>query len=73
MEFGGQEKGVLVALYDITDIRKLEKIRQEFLANASHELKTPLFAIQGYIEALQEGDITDAELSRQFLDKAYNL
>lgn len=55
---------------EIDQLREQEKFRREFLSNISHELKTPLFAIQGYIEALQEGDITDAELSRQFLDKA---
>lgn len=55
---------------EIDQLREQEKFRRDFLSNISHELKTPLFAIQGYIEALQEGDITDAELSRQFLDKA---
>ncbi len=55
---------------EIDQLKEQEKFRREFLSNISHELKTPLFAIQGYIEALQEGDITDAELSRQFLDKA---
>ncbi|MFA6944305.1 MAG: ATP-binding protein [Pedobacter sp.] len=55
---------------EIDRLKDQEKFRREFLSNISHELKTPLFAIQGYIEALQEGDIDDPELSRQFLDKA---
>lgn len=57
---------------EIDQLKKQEKFRREFLTNISHELKTPLFAIQGYIEALQEGDINDPELSKQFLDKASN-
>jgi two-component system phosphate regulon sensor histidine kinase PhoR len=55
---------------EIDQLKEQEKFRREFLSNISHELKTPLFAIQGYIEALQEEDIDDPELSRQFLDKA---
>ena len=55
---------------EIDRLKEQEKFRREFLSNISHELKTPLFAIQGYIEALQEEDIDDPELSRQFLDKA---
>ncbi|MES3016898.1 MAG: ATP-binding protein [Bacteroidota bacterium] len=54
---------------EIDQLRQQEKFRREFLSNISHELKTPLFAIQGYIEALQD-DVDDPELSRQFLDKA---
>lgn len=54
---------------EIDQLKEQEKFRREFLSNISHELKTPLFAIQGYIEALQD-DINDPELSRQFLDKA---
>jgi len=55
---------------EIDQLKEQEKFRREFLSNISHELKTPLFAIQGYIEALQEDDITDPEISKKFLDKA---
>lgn len=55
---------------EIDLLNQQEKFRREFLSNISHELKTPLFAIQGYIEALQDGDIDDPILSRQFLEKA---
>jgi two-component system phosphate regulon sensor histidine kinase PhoR len=55
---------------EIDQLKDQEKFRREFLSNISHELKTPLFAIQGYIEALQEGDIEDPEMTKQFLEKA---
>ncbi|MBE7179356.1 MAG: sensor histidine kinase, partial [Mucilaginibacter polytrichastri] len=55
---------------EIDNLRQQEKFRREFLSNISHEFKTPLFAIQGYIEALQDGGIDDLEMSSQFLAKA---
>ncbi len=55
---------------EIERLKEQEKFRREFLSNISHELKTPLFAIQGYIEVLQDGDIEDSELAKRFLDKA---
>jgi two-component system phosphate regulon sensor histidine kinase PhoR len=57
---------------EIDQLKEQEKFRREFLSNISHELKTPLFAIQGYIEVLQDGDIEDPELSKRFLEKASN-
>lgn len=54
---------------EIETLKNQEKFRREFLSNISHEFKTPLFAIQGYIEALQEGDI-DEVTSQKFLEKA---
>src|SRR6201995_5755458 len=55
---------------EIDMLRTQEKFRRDFLSNISHEFKTPLFAIQGYIEALQDDDFDDREMARQFLDKA---
>ena len=55
---------------EIDGLRQQEKFRREFLSNISHEFKTPLFAIQGYIEALQDDDFDDKEMARQFLGKA---
>src|SRR5471030_1751910 len=55
---------------EIDGLRDQEKFRRDFLSNISHEFKTPLFAIQGYIEALQEDDLEDKTLARQFLAKA---
>ncbi|MBB6108186.1 sensor histidine kinase [Mucilaginibacter lappiensis] len=55
---------------EIDELRKQEKFRRDFLSNISHEFKTPLFAIQGYIEALQDDDFDDRDMARQFLEKA---
>ncbi len=55
---------------EIDELRKQEKFRRDFLSNISHEFKTPLFAIQGYIEALQDDDFDDKEMAQQFLTKA---
>lgn len=55
---------------EIDELKKQEKFRRDFLSNISHEFKTPLFAIQGYIEALQDDDFEDKEMARQFLAKA---
>ena len=55
---------------EIDDLRKQEKFRRDFLSNISHEFKTPLFAIQGYIEAVQDDDFADKDMAKQFLTKA---
>src|SRR3984957_8266110 len=55
---------------EIEELRKQEKFRRDFLSNISHEFKTPLFAIQGYIEALQDDGFEDKDLAKDFLAKA---
>ena len=55
---------------DIARMRKLEMMRTQFLANVSHELKTPIFAIQGYLETLLDGAIKDEAVGLRFLQKA---
>jgi two-component system, OmpR family, phosphate regulon sensor histidine kinase PhoR len=55
---------------DIEYLKKLEKIRTEFIANVSHELKTPIFTIQGYLETLLDGAIKDDNVNILFLQKA---
>src|SRR6266571_2629601 len=47
-----EDGGTLLVLNDVTDVRRLETIRRDFVANVSHELKTPLTAIAGYAETL---------------------
>ncbi|WP_427338513.1 two-component system histidine kinase PnpS [Caloranaerobacter sp. DY30410] len=60
--------GVLVIIQDITDIRRLERMRKDFVANVSHELKTPLTSIRGFIETLKSGAVEDKEIRDKFLD-----
>lgn len=64
---GDEVKGCLAVIHDITDIRKLETMRRDFVANVSHELKTPLTSIKGFVETLLEGALDDKENNRQFL------
>lgn len=60
--------GCLLVIHDITEIRRLETIRKDFVANVSHELKTPLTSIKGFVETLLEGGaLEDKENSRNFL------
>ena len=58
----------LMVLNDVTKLRKLESIRSDFVANVSHELKTPITTIKGFIETLREGSIEDQVETRHFLD-----
>lgn len=59
--------GAVVWLHDSTDLRRLENLRQEFVANVSHELKTPLAAIKAYAETLRLGAVNDAEHNLEFV------
>ncbi|HKY64444.1 MAG TPA: ATP-binding protein, partial [bacterium] len=59
--------GAIVVLYDITNLRRLERVRRDFVANVSHELKTPLTSIRGYVEILQDSGSQLNEQSRNFL------
>jgi len=60
--------GVLIVLNDITRLQRLENIRRDFVANVSHELKTPITAIKGSVETLQAGAIDEPESAPRFLD-----
>lgn len=55
------------SFYDITQIERLERVRQEFLSNISHELRTPLTSILAYVETLEDGAVDDPEHNRRFL------
>ena len=63
---GGQHAGIALALADLTALRRLEGVRRDFVANVSHELKTPLTSIRGYAETLLQ-DEPPAEVRQQFL------
>ncbi len=59
--------GTIIVLSDITRVKEWDKMRQDFVANVSHELKTPITSIKGYVETLLANDIKDKELERKFL------
>lgn len=64
----GEVAGVVVVINDVTQMRRLEATRREFVANASHELKTPVTAIKGSIETLREGAMENPRDAERFLD-----
>ena len=59
--------GMLLVMNDLTKLNRLENIRQDFVANVSHELKTPITAIKGYVETLLDGALDDQDNARRFL------
>ncbi len=61
--------GAVLVLHDITHLRKLERVRQDFVANVSHELKTPLAAIQAMVETLLDGALQDPDHNTGFLER----
>ncbi|PAK54202.1 two-component system histidine kinase PnpS [Paenibacillus sp. 7541] len=68
----GSYRGMLFHLQDVTDIRRLERMRSEFVANVSHELKTPLAAVKGFTETLLVGGVSDEKTARSFLQIIYD-
>lgn len=65
---GMERSGILMVLHDVTELRHLERVRQEFVTNVSHELRTPLTAIRGYVETLLEEAVEEPKRARPFLD-----
>lgn len=66
---GEPSPGVVLVLRDVTELRRLEKLRQEFVANVSHELKTPLSSIKAYTETLLGGALEDPQHNVAFLKR----
>jgi two-component system phosphate regulon sensor histidine kinase PhoR len=60
--------GAILTFHDISELRKAQKIRSDFVANVTHELKTPLTSIRGFIETLRQGAINKPDVSGRFLD-----
>ncbi|WP_027340714.1 HAMP domain-containing sensor histidine kinase [Halonatronum saccharophilum] len=68
-EDGDKLWGVIILIRDVTEIRKLDEMRRLFVANVSHELKTPLTAIRGYLEAIVDGVVEDKEVELDYLKR----
>jgi len=69
---GGRPCGAVLVLNEVTDLRQLEAMRRDFIANASHELKTPLTVIQGVVETLNEEPSMDEGSRRRFVEKLHH-
>jgi two-component system phosphate regulon sensor histidine kinase PhoR len=61
------EGGAVIVLNDVTDVQRLENVRRDFVANVSHELKTPIASIKGFVETLLDGAADNPTDSRRFL------
>jgi two-component system phosphate regulon sensor histidine kinase PhoR len=65
------KRGSVLELRDVTDLRRLEAVRRDFVSNVSHELKTPLTAMRGYLEAMIEDEEMPEGLRHSFVQKAH--
>ena len=64
----GHITGALIVINDVTNLRRLESIRRDFVANVSHELKTPITSIEGFAETLLDGALEEPEDARRFVE-----
>jgi two-component system, OmpR family, phosphate regulon sensor histidine kinase PhoR len=64
----GDDEGVLVVFVDVTELRRLESLRRDFVANASHELRTPIAAVRSATETLRSGALEDPRAAARFVD-----
>lgn len=67
LDAGKEQLGTLVVINDVTQLRRLENMRKDFVANVSHEIKTPLTAIKGFVETLHRGGVESPEETDRFL------
>ena len=63
-----EEEKTMIVFHDVTRLKKLEKIRIDFVANVTHEIRTPLTAIIGYLETIKDGAINNIEETKKFID-----
>src|ERR1700733_4658261 len=66
---GNPTSGVVLVFHNVTELRRLENMRREFVSNVSHELKTPLTAIQAYAETLIDGALDEPEHRLRFVER----
>lgn len=66
--FNEFKEGIVLVIQDVTEIRKIERIRKDFVTNVTHELKTPLTSIKGYIELLKDREELDNATKQRFLE-----
>jgi len=69
----GAGVGVLLVLHDVTRLRRLEKVRRDFVANVSHELKTPITSIKGFVETLLDGVWTILAMRNDFCESCWHM
>jgi len=62
------EEKTMIVFHDVTKLKKLEQIRVDFVANVTHEIRTPLTAIIGYLETIKDGAINNIEETKRFID-----
>jgi two-component system phosphate regulon sensor histidine kinase PhoR len=65
----GQPSGAVLTFHDVTERHRVERVRRDFVANASHELRTPLTSIRGFVEALEDGAMSEPGTAHRFLGK----
>jgi len=65
---GAGTRGAIAVLHDVTELERLERVRKDFVANVSHEMRTPMAAIGGYAETLLDGALEDPENNRRFVE-----
>ncbi len=63
-----ENKKTMVVFHDITRLKRLERIKIDFVANVTHEIRTPLTAILGYLETIRDGALANTEETRKFID-----
>lgn len=63
-----EEEKTMIVFHDVTRLKKLEQIRVDFVANVTHEIRTPLTAIIGYLETIKDGAINNVEETQRFID-----